>query len=104
MIEFLHALIYQNPRNYGSLIFMGSCRIDFTNSRSLDCGSQITAVGMGCKMSVSFGVHSGAVAVAFWTLQSRVEFQTGGHLMSSVWRNKLCAHVWSATISANSLA
>ena len=32
MIEILHDVTYQNPRNYGSLVYMGSCKI-FTMSK-----------------------------------------------------------------------
>ena len=26
MMEFQHDLIYQNPKSYGSIVYMGSCR------------------------------------------------------------------------------
>ena len=32
MIKLLHGLINQNPRNYCSVVYMGSCRIRTTNS------------------------------------------------------------------------
>ena len=33
-IEILHDLIYQNPRNYGSILYSRRCRVSFTSSRS----------------------------------------------------------------------
>ena len=32
MIEILHDFIYQNPRNCGSIVYFGSCRISIINS------------------------------------------------------------------------
>ena len=36
MIEILHDLKYNNPRNSGNTVHMGSCRIYIINSISLD--------------------------------------------------------------------
>ena len=33
MINILHELIYQNPRNCGGIVFLGACRISIINSR-----------------------------------------------------------------------
>ena len=35
MIEILPEIIYQNPRKYGSRVYMGSCRIDIISSYTL---------------------------------------------------------------------